>query len=93
MHVSSSKSLLLDDKGGRRLGIERRQFSYDQHIPERRSGQERRRGKGRRSGLDRRKGLERRRVSGAKIRGERRNVLARRTDKDRRSASAKKMVV
>jgi len=39
---------ILTDNGGRRLGIERRQFSYDFHIPERRSGKERR------SGLDRR---------------------------------------
>ena len=30
------------DNGERRLGIERRQFSYDFHIPERRSGKERR---------------------------------------------------
>ncbi len=36
------------DNGGRRLGIDRRQFSYDLHIPERRSSEERR------SGLDRR---------------------------------------
>jgi len=36
------------DNGGRRLGIDRRQFSYTMHIPERRSGKERR------SGLDRR---------------------------------------
>jgi hypothetical protein len=28
--------------GDKRLGIERRRFSYDVHIPERRSGQERR---------------------------------------------------
>ena len=39
---------ILNDNGGRRLGIERRQFNYDFHIPERRSG------KDRRSGLDRR---------------------------------------
>ena len=39
---------ILHDNGGRRSGIERREFSYDQHIPERRSG------KDRRSGLDRR---------------------------------------
>jgi hypothetical protein len=39
---------MLPDNGGRRLGIERREFSYDQYIPERRSG------KDRRSGLDRR---------------------------------------
>ena len=38
----------LTDNGGRRSGIERRQFSYDFHIPERRSGEDRR------SGLDRR---------------------------------------
>lgn len=39
---------ILPDNGGRRSGIERRQFSYDAHIPERRSV------KNRRSGLDRR---------------------------------------
>ena len=39
----------LSDNGGRRLGVDRRQFSYDFHIPERRTG------KKRRSGLDRRK--------------------------------------
>jgi len=39
---------LLYDNGGRRLGIERRQFLYNEHIPERRSG------KDRRSGFDRR---------------------------------------
>ena len=33
---------------GRRLGIERRQFSYTQHIPERRSGKDRRGGSDRR---------------------------------------------
>jgi hypothetical protein len=38
----------LFDNGGRRLGVDRRQFSYDFHIPERRSGKERR------SGFDRR---------------------------------------
>ena len=30
------------DNGGRRLGLERRQFSYDGYIPERRSGLDRR---------------------------------------------------
>jgi DNA-binding XRE family transcriptional regulator len=39
---------LIRDNGGKRSGLERRQFSYDNHIPERRSGKERR------SGLDRR---------------------------------------
>jgi len=38
----------LPENNERRLGIDRRQFSYDMHIPERRSGKERR------SGLDRR---------------------------------------
>jgi len=32
----------LPDKGGRRLGIERRRFSYDHYIPERRCGKDRR---------------------------------------------------
>ena len=39
-----------DINGGRRFGTERRQFIYNGHIPERRSGN----GKDRRSGLDRR---------------------------------------
>jgi len=38
----------LSDNGGRRLGIDRRQFSYTSHIPERRSGKERRSGNDRR---------------------------------------------
>jgi len=41
-------SRILPDNAGRRLGIDRRQFSYDFHIPERRPGKERR------SELDRR---------------------------------------
>jgi hypothetical protein len=53
--VSNSPTVKeLRDNGGRRSGIDRRQFSYSDHIPERRSSQERR------SGLDRRSGLERR---------------------------------
>jgi len=43
------------DSGGRRSGTDRRRFSYDIHIPERRCGQDRR------SGLDRRGGFDRRR--------------------------------
>jgi len=39
---------ILHDNGGRRSGIERRQLSYDFHIPERRSGKERRSGNDRR---------------------------------------------
>jgi hypothetical protein len=45
---------LRGDRGGRRSGKERRQFVYDGHIPERRSGVDRRCGLDRRSGEDRR---------------------------------------
>jgi hypothetical protein len=46
------------DSGGRRSGTDRRQFSYDIHIPERRHGEDRRSGLDRRSGFDRRKRRE-----------------------------------
>ena len=39
---------VLPDNGGRRLGTDRREFSYTSHIPERRSGKERRSGSDRR---------------------------------------------
>ena len=39
---------ILHQNGGRRSGIERRQFSYTQHIPEQRSAKDRRRGNDRR---------------------------------------------
>jgi len=42
----------LTDKTGRRLGIERRYFSYSCHIPERRCGEDRRDHKDRRPGSD-----------------------------------------
>jgi DNA-binding XRE family transcriptional regulator len=41
-------AFFIKDNEGRRLGIDRRNFSYDMYIPEHRSGNERR------SGLDRR---------------------------------------
>lgn len=47
-NVSSMKNILSDNEG-RRVRIERRQFFYNGHIPERRSGEDRR------SGLDRRR--------------------------------------
>ena len=50
----------LRDNGGRRLGIERRQFSYSDHIPERRCSVNRRSEKDRRNNIDRRSGSERR---------------------------------
>ena len=45
---SKMESVILTDKGGRRMGIERRSFSYTCYIPERRSGMERRNGEDRR---------------------------------------------
>jgi hypothetical protein len=56
----SSDIIVLPDNGGRRLDIDRRQFSYTDHIPDRRSGQERRSAMDRRSGLDQRSGEDRR---------------------------------
>ncbi len=42
------------DNGGRRLGVDRRQYSYTTHVPERRRGKDRRNGKDRRSEYGRR---------------------------------------
>jgi hypothetical protein len=39
------------DNGGRRLSIDRRQYSYLAHLPERRSGKDRRSGSDRRCGI------------------------------------------
>ena len=47
MSISEIK-MIHTDNGGRRLGIERRQFSYNGHIPERRSDKDRRSGNDRR---------------------------------------------
>ena len=58
--MNHSKAVyILSDNGGRRLVIDRRRFSYDVHIPERRCGEERRSGVNRRSGIERRSGKER----------------------------------
>ncbi len=48
------------DNGGRRSSIDRRQFSYSSHIPERRATEEQRSGLDRRSGADRRDSVDRR---------------------------------
>ena len=48
------------EKGDRRTGIDRRNFSYSSHIPERREEQDRRHGWERRGGEDRRSSRERR---------------------------------
>jgi hypothetical protein len=44
--------IFIKNNAERRLGIERRVFSYTLHIPERRSGKERRSSLGRRSGKE-----------------------------------------
>ena len=49
MH-DDEKNWIVRNRRDRRSGFDRRRFSYADHIPERRIGQERR------SGLDRRKG-------------------------------------
>jgi hypothetical protein len=45
---NSEDQILLWDKGGRRIGVDRRTFSYSLHIPERRSHNDRRKGVSRR---------------------------------------------
>jgi len=50
------------DNGGRRSGVDRRNFTYSLHIPEKRSGQDRR------SGFDRREMQAFRTVSAAERR-------------------------
>jgi len=46
----SGGSIAFDADEDRRLGIDRRRFSYDVHIPERRTGEERRFGAEHRNG-------------------------------------------
>jgi hypothetical protein len=48
MTVSVMKSDRMSDKGGRRTGIDRREFSFTAYAPERRSGEDRRRNEDRR---------------------------------------------
>ena len=42
------KRMAVQDNGGRRSGVDRRQFNYAVHIPERREGKDRRSGHDRR---------------------------------------------
>ena len=65
------------DNGGRRAEIDRRQFLYDGHIPERRQRS------GRRIGLDRRGGIERRCGTDRRNDGERREVTLKGKDQRR----------
>jgi len=83
---SASFAMALIDNGGRRLGVDSREFSYTDHIPDRRTDNERRSDIDRRSGLDRRSGKDRRSVEITKTKmaedkrkgKDRRNVLERR---------------
>ena len=52
--------MVLIDNGGRRLGIDSREFSYTNHVPNRRTQEDRRSGVDRRCGLERRQGTDRR---------------------------------
>jgi len=70
-HVMPSELNLaseIRDNGGRRAEIDRRQFLYDGHIPERRQRA------GRRIDPDRRDGIERRCGTDRRSNGERRDV-------------------
>ena len=82
-------TLALIDNGGRRLGLDRRQFSYTDHIPNRRLNGDRRIGDDRRSALERRNGNDRR--SGeiifkciTRAENDLRKEIDRRSGKDRR---------
>ncbi len=56
----TAMAIALIDKGGRRLGVDRRQFSYTSHIPDKRMDEDRRTSVDRRDGPDRRNGIDRR---------------------------------
>jgi hypothetical protein len=58
--IESKVNFFNKDNGGRRSGIERRQFSYSRHIPERRRSEDRRTGPDRRSDINGRMETERR---------------------------------
>ena len=64
MSIASAVIAIIDN-GGRRSGIDRRQFSYTEHIPARRSSNERRSSLDRRSKIDRRNVLDRRTIKGS----------------------------
>jgi hypothetical protein len=85
MHDSGMMTVLKDN-GGRRLDIDRRQFSYTNYIPDRRLCENRRACIDRRNSMDQRRGTDRRRAKIIKIyhgkelrkREERRSGLERR---------------
>jgi hypothetical protein len=88
---SASFAMALIDNGGRRLGVDSREFSYTDHIPDRRNdNNERRSGIDRRSGLDRRSGKDRRSsdVTNIKLAEDKRKGKDRRNGIERRAAFA-----
>lgn len=87
----SEAVIALIDNGGRRLGVDRRQFSYTSHIPNRRFNKDRRVETDRRGGEERRSGLARRGVKGILIKfkipeNDLRKTKDRRNELDRRVA-------
>ena len=85
-HASFAMALI--DNGGRRLGVDSREFSYTDHIPDRRTDNERRSGIDRRSGLERRSGNDRRsgEVTKIKLAEDKRKGKDRRNSLERRAA-------
>ena len=87
--ISASFAMVLIDNGGRRLGVDSREFSYTDHIPDRRTdNNERRSVIDRRNGLDRRSGKDRRsgEVTKMKIAEDKRKGKDRRNGLERRAA-------
>ena len=86
----TAMAVTLIDNGGRRLGVDRRQFSYTNHIPDRRLGKDRRSFSDRRSGLDQRSSIDRRKGKVIKIKHGKdfREGKDRRSDLERRAAFA-----
>jgi len=86
--MMSVSAVTLIDNGGRRSGIGRRQFSYSDHIPDRRICRDRRNGSDRRSGLDRRIVIDRRNGIVIQMKVDKRKEKDRRCGLERRSAFA-----
>ena len=79
----SSLEIGKEKKVGRRAGIDKRHFSYNCHVPERRWGTDRRAELKQRCGLDRRSSIDRR--SGIERRSAESRGTDRRTGDNRRS--------
>ena len=81
--------IALIDNGGRRLGADRRQFSYTDHIPDRRSSKDRRQTEDRRIAAEPRSGRDRRDTIAAEQFNENmRSGIERRNGCERRAALA-----